>query len=113
MRFHHHRHRGDGRRCRRPRSLFGRLMLIWLLGLAVVLAVSSWLFLGERGRTARNNLFDHIAQDVVTVVALMDRLPPQERPAALSRLARTKTQSKAWSQSKPRRSGPSRRWPLR
>ena len=88
MRFHHHRHRGDGRRCRRPRSLFGRLMLIWLLGLAVVLAVSSWLFLGERGRTARNNLFDHIAQDVVTVVALMDRLPPQERPAALSRLDR-------------------------
>ncbi len=63
-------------------------MLIWLLGLAVVLAVSSWLFLGERGRTARNILFDHIALDVVTVVALMDRLPPQERTAVLARLDR-------------------------
>ncbi|MBL8490221.1 MAG: HAMP domain-containing protein [Rhodocyclaceae bacterium] len=63
-------------------------MVIWLLGLAVVLAVSSWLFLGERGRTARNILFDHIALDVVTVVALMDRLPPQERTAALARLDR-------------------------
>lgn len=75
-------------RCRRPRSLFGRLMLIWLLGLAVVLSVSSWLFLGERGRAARNNLFDHIALDVVTVVALMDRLPPAERATALARLER-------------------------
>ena len=26
-------------RCRHPRSLFGRLMLIWLLGLALVLVM--------------------------------------------------------------------------
>ena len=60
-------------RCRHPRSLFGRLMLIWLLGLALVLAVSSWLYLGERGRAARNTMFEHMALDVVTVVA---RKPP-------------------------------------
>ena len=31
-----------------PRSLFARLMLIWLVGIALVLAVSLALFLGER-----------------------------------------------------------------
>lgn len=76
-------------RCRHPRSLFGRLTLIWLLGLAVVLAVSSWIYLGERGRAARNTMFEHMAQDVVTVVALMDSLPVGERAAALQRLERS------------------------
>lgn len=76
-------------RCRHPRSLFGRLTLIWLLGLAVVLAVSSWIYLGERGRAARNTMFEHMALDVVTVVALMDSLPARERTAALKRLERS------------------------
>lgn len=76
-------------RCRRPRSLFGRLMLIWLLGLAVVLAVSAGLYLGERGRAARNTMFEHMALDVVTVVALMDSLPAAERAAWLPRLERS------------------------
>lgn len=76
-------------RCRHPRSLFGRLTLIWLLGLAVVLTVSSWIYLGERGRAARNTMFEHMAQDVVTVVALMDSLPVGERAAALQRLERS------------------------
>ncbi len=89
-----HRRRGpryDTRepRCRHPRSLFGRLMLIWLLGLAVVLAVSSWIYLGERGRAARNTMFEHMALDVVTVVALMDSLPAGERADSLKRLERT------------------------
>lgn len=76
-------------RCRHPRSLFGRLTLIWLLGLAVVLAVSSWIYLGERGRAARNTMFEHMALDVITVVALMDSLPARERTAALKRLERS------------------------
>lgn len=76
-------------RCRHPRSLFGRLMLIWLLGIAVVLAVSSWLYLGERGRAARNTMFEHMAQDVITVVGLMDNLPPTERAPWLKQLERS------------------------
>lgn len=76
-------------RCRHPRSLFGRLMLIWLLGLALVLAVSSWLYLGERGRAARNTMFEHMALDVVTVVALMESLPAAERGVWLQRLERS------------------------
>ena len=89
---HHRRRRSCGERearCRHPRSLFGRLMLIWLLGLAVVLAVSSWIYMGERGRAARNTMFEHMALDVVTVVALMDSLPANERAAALKRLERS------------------------
>ncbi len=80
---------GRERRCRHPRSLFGRLMLIWLLGLALVLAVSSWLYLGERGRAARNTMFEHMALDVITVVALMDSLPATERTAWLKRVERS------------------------
>lgn len=75
-------------RCRHPRSLAGRLMLIWVLGLAVVLGVSAWLYQGERGRMARNAHFDQLALDVATVVALMDRTPPAEREALLTRLQR-------------------------
>ena len=76
-------------RCRHPRSLFGRLMLIWLLGLALVLAVSSWLYLGERGRAARNTMFEHMALDVITVVGLMDSVPAAERAAWLKRVERS------------------------
>jgi protein-histidine pros-kinase len=92
MSRHHWRGQRYGKReplCRHPRSLFGRLALIWLLGLAVVLAVSSWIYLGERGRAARNTMFEHMALDVVTVVALMDSLPATEREAALKRLERS------------------------
>lgn len=77
------------RRCRHPRSLFGRLMLIWLLGLALVLAVCSWLYLGERGRASRNTMFEHMALDVITVVGLMDNLPATERTAWLKRVERS------------------------
>ena len=44
-----------------PRSLFARLMLIWLVGIALVLAVSLALFLGERERIGRSALFEGVA----------------------------------------------------
>ena len=47
-----------------PRSLFSRLMLIWLIGIAVVLAVSLALFVGERDRVERSALFEGIAQEI-------------------------------------------------
>lgn len=83
-------HGADRPGCRHPRSLFGRLMLIWLIGLALVLSVSLWLLLGERVRVVRNAMFEHMALDVVTVVALLDRLPPHERAAWLTRLERSR-----------------------
>lgn len=70
----------------RPRSLFGRLMLIWLIGTSIVLAASLALFFGERGRTTRSHVFEQIAADIVTVVWLLDAQPAAERPATLARL---------------------------
>lgn len=62
-----------------PRTLFARLMLIWLLGIAVVLAISFTLFLGERERFDRGVLFEGIAREVATTVDIVDQLSPQER----------------------------------
>ena len=80
--------RRDLRHRHGPHSLFRRLMLIWLVGLAVVLGVSAWLYQGERGRVARDAHFDQVALDVATVVALMDRVPPAERAHVLDGLQR-------------------------
>lgn len=71
-----------------PRSLFARLMLIWLLGMAVVLAVSFALFVGERDRVGRNVLFEGIAQEIAATVQVLERLPPQERAGWIDDLGR-------------------------
>lgn len=76
----------DSSSWRRPRSLFGRLMLIWLIGTSIVLVSSLALFFGERGRTARGHVFEQIATDIVTVVWLLDAQPPSDRLATLARL---------------------------
>lgn len=62
-----------------PRSLFARLMLIWLFGIAVVLAVSFTLFVGERDRASRAALFEGLAQQIATAVDVLDHASPAER----------------------------------
>ena len=62
-----------------PRSLFARLMLIWLLGMALVLAVSLALFVSERQRIGRSALFEGVAQEIATAADLLDRMSPPER----------------------------------
>ncbi|ANQ85909.1 putative sensor histidine kinase [Azoarcus olearius] len=62
-----------------PRSLFARLMLIWLVGIAAVLTVSVLLFVGERDRVGRDALFEGIAQEIAAAVDVLDRLAPDER----------------------------------
>ncbi|PKO55137.1 MAG: two-component sensor histidine kinase, partial [Betaproteobacteria bacterium HGW-Betaproteobacteria-21] len=57
-----------------PRSLFSRLMLIWLTGIALVLAVSFALFVGERDRVGRDALFEGIAQEIASTADVLDRL---------------------------------------
>lgn len=66
-----------------PRTLFARLILIWLVGLAVVLGTSFWLFLGERERFDRDVLFEGFAREVAAMVDVIERLPAAERPAQL------------------------------
>lgn len=71
-----------------PRSLFARLMLIWLLGIALVLAVSFALFVGERDRVGRDALFEGIAQEIAATADVLDRLEENERARWIDDLGR-------------------------
>lgn len=71
-----------------PRSLFARLMLIWLLGMALVLTVSLALFLGERERVGRSALYEGVAQEVASVADLLDRMSAPERARWIDEIGR-------------------------
>lgn len=71
-----------------PRSLFARLMLIWLVGIGIVLAVSFALFVGERDRIGRAALFEGVAQEIAAAADVLDRLPDTERERWIDELGR-------------------------
>nr|HRM70512.1 two-component sensor histidine kinase [Thauera phenylacetica] len=71
-----------------PPSLFARLMLIWLVGIALVLAVSLALFLGERERIGRSALFEGVAQEIASVADLLDSMSPPERARWIDEIGR-------------------------
>ncbi|NMG30361.1 ATP-binding protein [Aromatoleum evansii] len=61
------------------RTLFARLMLIWLGGMVVVLAVSLALFLSERDRYAREVLFEGVAREIAAAVDVLEHMPAGQR----------------------------------
>lgn len=71
-----------------PRSLFARLMLIWLIGISAVLAVSFALFLGERDRFDRGVLFEGVAREIATTADILDQLTPAERSRWIETMGR-------------------------
>lgn len=71
-----------------PRTLFARLMLIWIVGIAAVLATSLALFLGERDRFDRDVLFEGIAREIAAAVDVLERLAPAERDPWIEALGR-------------------------
>lgn len=71
-----------------PRSLFARLMLIWLFGLALVLGTSFALFVGERERAGQAALFEGVAQEIAAAAAVLDRLDAAERERWIDTLGR-------------------------
>lgn len=75
-------------KARWPRTLFARLMLIWLIGIALVLAISVALFINERHRYARDVLAEGIAREVVSAVDVLDRLSPEQRVEWMETLGR-------------------------
>ncbi|WP_332675052.1 sensor histidine kinase [Aromatoleum sp.] len=75
-------------KARWPRTLFARLMLIWLVGIALVLAISIALFINERHRYARNVLAEGIAREVVSAVDVLDRLSTEQRVEWMETLGR-------------------------
>ncbi|MCL2161326.1 MAG: ATP-binding protein [Betaproteobacteria bacterium] len=58
-----------------PRSLFARLMLIWLVGILLVLAVSFAIFVNERDRVWSEGL----AREIASNADILDSLTPEER----------------------------------
>jgi signal transduction histidine kinase len=71
-----------------PDTLFGRLALIFLVGLVAAHALSFWLVFMERGAAARAMMAAYLAQDVSSSVAILERVPAAERPSWLPKLAR-------------------------
>lgn len=71
-----------------PRSLLARLLIIVLLGLLLANSLSLTLVLYERMRSARTVMLGNLEYDVATSVAILDRLPANERPQWLDRLDR-------------------------
>jgi protein-histidine pros-kinase len=64
-----------------PRSLFSRLMLIWLSGTFLVLGISITIFVKERGHI----VFKSIAQEIASNADILDPLAPEERNRSLGR----------------------------
>ena len=62
-----------------PRTLFARLMLIWVLGISVVLAVSVSLIQGERERVDREVLVEGMAREFAAGADVLEPLSPLER----------------------------------
>ena len=75
-------------KARLPRTLFARLTLILFASLVLAHGMSYWLFTTERGSAARTFMLGYMELDVASSVALLDRLPAEERPQWLERLRR-------------------------
>lgn len=71
-----------------PRSLFGRILLVLALGLALAHVLTFVLALTERGMTMRRAMVSYLASDVASSVAMLERLPAAERAQWVDRLAR-------------------------
>jgi protein-histidine pros-kinase len=63
-------------------------MLIWIFGMAVVLAVSVALFDRERDRFGQNILFEGITREIVAAVDVLDHLTPGQRAEWIETLGR-------------------------
>ncbi len=71
-----------------PRSLFARLMVILLVGLALAQGLSFALVLKEREGAADRLMLSNLEQDVASSVSILDMMPAAERPRWLDKLER-------------------------
>jgi signal transduction histidine kinase len=71
-----------------PRSLFGRLMLILILGLFVSQALSFGLAFYERTQSSLGLMMRYVGRDVASSVAILERESPDRRADWLQRLDR-------------------------
>lgn len=71
-----------------PRTLFSRMTLIIVLGLAIAQALTFVAIQIERGIAMRELMMIGIERDIASSIAILDRLPADERGAWLARLER-------------------------
>ncbi|MFC6336684.1 HAMP domain-containing protein [Pseudomonas sp. CCM 7891] len=71
-----------------PRTLASRLSLIFLVGLILTQALSFGAQYYERYQSAKSTMLGNLETDVSTSIAILDRLPADERPGWLDRLQR-------------------------
>ena len=71
-----------------PRTLISRLSLIFLVGLTLSQALSFGVQYYERYETAKNTMLGNLETDVSTSIAILDRLPAEERMSWLKQLDR-------------------------
>ena len=71
-----------------PRTLFARLALILVVGLALAQTFSFLLTMRERDDSMTHMMVGYVEREVASSVALLDHMPPDERAAWLPRLAR-------------------------
>lgn len=71
-----------------PRSLFARVTLIIVVGLAAAQALTFALIRYERDIAMRELMISGLERDIASSVALLDRLPAAERSAWIGRLER-------------------------
>ncbi|SDO71121.1 Signal transduction histidine kinase [Pseudomonas arsenicoxydans] len=71
-----------------PRTLASRLSLIFLIGLILAQALSFGAQYYERYESAKNTMLGNLETDVSTSIAILDRLPADERASWLKQLDR-------------------------
>ena len=71
-----------------PRSLFSRVTLIIVVGLAIAQLLTFMAIGYERGIAMRELMMIGIERDIASSVAILDRLPAAEREGWLARLER-------------------------
>lgn len=71
-----------------PRTLRSRLFLILFAGLAVAYGLSFSILFAERYMSAKAVMLGTLESDLATSIAVLDRLPANERPDWLDRLSR-------------------------
>ena len=76
------------RSMRWPRTLASRLSLIFLIGLILAQALSFGAQYYERYESAKNTMLGNLETDVSTSIAILDRLPAEERMSWLKQLDR-------------------------
>jgi signal transduction histidine kinase len=71
-----------------PRTLGSRLFLLFLAGLTIAYGLAFAVLFMERYMTAKTVMFNNFEQDIATSVAILDRLPADERASWLNQLDR-------------------------